>query len=283
MVLGHNADMGLVTLTTDTSAGATLDFDRRTKLSLAGSSSGAKFLEEFWPADPSRRAIFQPEPGCSSPTFRGSYADVLSLAAPMTNTAASWLRDGGGSPRSFAIDLSRDSKGINKTHFSWHPYHVLPDRKHGYEVRMTHEAMSTIHAWTRRSERTAGDRVETGGVLFGQVDEFLKVVWIDEVSGPPPDSEASPGGFVCGTQGVAAMHQEKLNRTSGSVNFVGMWHTHPKALPVPSRTDLGAMAQLLADKETFQGRSFLMLIVGGTSNRPIISAGLFMRSDYDPA
>lgn len=281
LVLGHNADRGLMTLTTDISVGATLDFDRRTKLAMAENRNGASFLEEFWPADPSRRVIFQPEPGCSSPTFRGSYADVLSLVAPMTNTAAGWLRDGGGSPRSFAIDLSHESTGRCEARASWHPYHLLTDCNHGYEVRITHEAMSAILTWTRRSERTAGDRVETGGVLFGQVDEFLKVVWIDEVSGPPPDSEASPEGFVCGTQGVAELHQEKLNRTSGSVTFVGMWHTHPKALPIPSGTDLGAMAQLLADKETFQGRSFLMLIVGGTSKRSIISAGLFARGDYD--
>ncbi|MDO1585606.1 ThiF family adenylyltransferase [Rhizobium oryzicola] len=283
MVVGHNGDMGLMILTTDKSAGATLDFDRRTKLALADRTSSAKFLEEFWPADPTRRAIFQPEPGCSSPTFRGSYADVLSLVAPMTNVAADWLREGIGLPRSFAIDLSADSKCRSEARASWRPYHVLPDSKHGYEVRITQEAMSAILTWTRRSERTAGDRVETGGALFGQVDEFLKVVWIDEVSGPPPDSEASREGFVCGTQGVAMMHKEKLSRTCGSVTFVGMWHTHPKALPIPSRTDLGAMVQLLADKETFQGRSFLMLIVGGTSGRPILSAGLFLRGDYDQA
>jgi|TARA_R110002124_G_scaffold138285_3_gene301655 hypothetical protein len=59
-----------------------------------------------------------------------------------------------------------------------------------------------------------------------------------------------------------------------------MWHTHPKALPNPSRTDLGAMQMLLSDKDTFQGRSFLMLILGGTSKRPILSAGLFERGDY---
>ena len=283
MVLGHNADMGLMTLTTRNSAGATLDFDRRTKLALAGSNGDAKFLEEFWPTDPTRRAIFQPEPGCSSPTFRGSYADVLAISAPMTNIAAGWLREGDGSPRAFAMDLSSQSKSKGEAHTSWHPYQVLPDSKHGYEVRITHDAMSAILTWTRRSERTAGDRVETGGVLFGQVDEFLKVIWIDEVSGPPPDSEASPEGFVCGTQGVAAVHQEKLTRTSGSVTFVGMWHTHPKALPIPSHTDQGAMMQLLADKETFQGRSFLMLIVGGTSKHPIISAGMFKRGDYDQA
>ncbi|UIK04765.1 ThiF family adenylyltransferase [Neorhizobium galegae] len=282
MVLGHNADMGLMTLTPGNSVGASLDIDRRTKLSLSGHAGGAKFLKEFWPTDPSRRELFQPEPGCSSPTFRGSYADVLALSAIMANVGAGWLREGCDLPRAHAIDLSHNSKKRPEVQLIWQPYLVLQDGIHGYEIRVTREAMAVILAWTRRSERTQNDRTETGGVLFGQVDEFLKVVWVDEVSGPPPDSHASPEAFVCGIEGVAALHQEKLTRSTGSVTFVGMWHTHPTALPTPSRTDLGAMQQLLGDKKAFQGRSFLMLIVGGTSKRPIISTGLFERGDYAP-
>lgn len=280
MVLGHNADMGLVTLTPQNAVGANLDIDRRTKLGLATHRAGAKLLEEFWPKNPNRRVLFQPEPGCSSPTFRGSYADVLALSAIMTNVVAAWLRAGGALARAYAIDQSGSAGKQPVVELAWEPYIVMQDGIHGYQVRISREALATMLTWTRRSERTQADRTETGGILFGQVDSFLKVIWIDEVSGPPPDSEASPEAFVCGTEGVAAMHQEKLGRSSGSITFLGMWHTHPKAAPTPSRTDLGAMKQLLGDKVTFQGRSFLMLIVGGTSKHPILSAGLFERVDY---
>jgi len=75
------------------------------------------------------------------------------------------------------------------------------------------------------------------------------------------------------------MHDEKEKRTSGSVTFVGMWHTHPRGLPEPSPTDLGAMRVLLQD-EMFLGRRFLMLIVGGTSDFPVASASVIERSDY---
>jgi hypothetical protein len=59
-----------------------------------------------------------------------------------------------------------------------------------------------------------------------------------------------------------------------------MWHTHPRGLPKPSPTDLGAMKELLQDGSSFLGRRFLMLIVGGTSHFPIASASVFERSDF---
>lgn len=281
MVLGHEADFGLMTLSAPGSPGMSFDLDRRAKLAFAGSPKGERFLREFWPTDAERRKPFQPEPGCSSPTFRGSYADVLGLSARMFNVASSWLSRDDAVSRTFAVDLSSTDDGPGReADLAWQPYHALAEGRHGYEIRMTRQALASMLSWTRRSERTRGSRDETGGVLFGQVDEFLKVVWVDEASPPPPDSEASPRGFACGTEGVLEAHDERLRRTSGSTGFVGMWHTHPGGLPIPSRTDLGAMRLLLARRDLFQGRRFLMLILGGNSRRPVLSADLFERSDY---
>jgi integrative and conjugative element protein (TIGR02256 family) len=285
MYLGHNADFGMMTLSTENAPGVSLDLDRRSKLAFANSTKGAAYLDEFWPTSATRRKLFQPEPGCSSPTFRGSFADVLGLTARMTNVAASWLSKGQAelTPRVFAMDLSGKGLAIGparEIEFAWQPDDVLQDNRHGYEIRLSRDARASLLSWIRRSERVSSDRTETGGVLFGQVDEFLKVIWIDEVSGPPPDSVASPAGFLCGTAGVEEMHDEKKKRTSGSVTFVGMWHTHPKGLPKPSLTDLRAMEELLQCGNSFLGRRFLMLIIGGTSDFPIASASVFERSDY---
>ncbi len=283
MAIGHNADVGLMTLVTDGHVGMSIDVDRQCKLALARSSRGQSFLEEFWPTDTDRRRPFQPEPGCSSPTFRGSYADVLGLTARMTNMAASWLYSDALGPRAFVFDVSAGGLMADRPReleFTWRPYRLLNDRRHGYEIRVGHEANAAILAWIRRSERVEGKRVESGGTLFGEVDELLKVIWIDEVGGPPPDSVASPVGFRCGTVGVHEMNAEKATRTSGSVSFVGMWHTHPLGLPNPSGTDLDAMQQLLGAEASYLGRRFLMVIVGGTSSRSIVSGSVFQRSDY---
>lgn len=111
--------------------------------------------------------------------------------------------------------------------------------------------------------------METGGILFGHT-AFLKIIWVDEISGPPPDSLQSCEAFVCGTAGVSEMNDEKEKRTRKSVSFVGMWHTHPLGIPLPSNTDLGAMANLLTGGQ-FQAKRFLMGIAGGDSSRPLIS------------
>lgn len=283
MALGHNADFGLMTVAPRGSVGLSIDLDRRAKIALSGTSNGGAVLEEFWPSSPERRQPFQPEPGCSSPTFRGSYADVLGISSRMTNVAATWLAKAAPFPRMFAMDLSGGgiaSGPARELEFAWRPYATLPEARRGYQVRITDEAMKSILTWVRRSERTHRDKTETGGVLFGQIDEFLKVIWIDEASGPPSDSRASPTLFLCGTMGVKELTVEKVERTRGSTNFVGMWHTHPQARPDPSRTDLASMQLMLQDDTYFEGRNFLMLIVGGTSRIPAIAAGLFRRSDY---
>jgi integrative and conjugative element protein (TIGR02256 family) len=283
MTLGHNADIALMTLATSRSAGMSLDVDRRSKIAFANSTRGMPFLDEFWPASADRQRIFQPEPGCSDPTFRGSAADVLGLTSRLFNVGATWLSEG-EQPRHrcYAFDLSNRRPKTRlpaELEFEWPPDDVLTDLRHGYRLRFSRAARTAILSWVRRSERVHGARVETGGILFGETDEFLKVIWIDEASGPPPDSTASEVGFVCGVQGVQDLHAEKTKRTRGSVRFIGMWHTHPGGVPIPSHTDRTAMARLLRGDD-FLGRRFLMLIVGGTAANPVVSGNVFERSEY---
>src|SRR3989442_10631927 len=104
-----------------------------------------------------------------------------------------------------------------------------------------------MHAWKIRSERKVGEHVETGGLLFGERDDLLRVIWVNEVLGPPSDSKASETAFVCGTQGTAEASVEKSERSRGSLQFVGLWHTHPDSIPLPSGTDFAAARKLLRE------------------------------------
>jgi integrative and conjugative element protein (TIGR02256 family) len=153
---------------------------------------------------------------------------------------------------------------------------VFLDDRQGYQIRMTTTARNVLLGWVRAARRRLGPTVETGGLLFGQIDDFLKVVWIDEVSGPPPDSLASPAGFLCGVVGTAELNAEKSKRTRGSVRFIGMWHTHPYGRPRPSCTDLRAMSTLWKLPD-FTARHFVMLIVGGSEGRYHMAGYLFAR------
>lgn len=284
MALGHNGDIALMTLATSASPGMSLHVDRLSKIAFANSSQGKGFLDEFWPVSADRERLFQPEPGCSDPTFRGSAADVLCLTSRMFNVGATWLSEA-EQPRHrcYALDLSNRRPKARlpaELEFDWAPNDLLTDLRHGYRLRLGRSARTAILSWVRRSERLRGPRVETGGILFGEADEFLKTIWIDGASGPPPDSIASEEGFVCGVEGVQDLHAEKTKRTRGSVRFVGMWHTHPGGMPIPSGTDRAAMAKLLGGDE-FLGRQFLMLIVGGTTANVVISGNVYKRSEYE--
>ncbi|MET4114782.1 proteasome lid subunit RPN8/RPN11 [Bradyrhizobium sp. JR1.5] len=283
MALGHKADQALMTMGVHGAPGITLDIDRRAKIALSNLAKGKQVLDEFWPISPDRTRLFQPEPGCSSPTFRGSATDVMALTAQMTNVASRWLAD--PSPavsRARSFDLTgQRAGGLREFEFDWPSDVILPDGRNDYQVRVSQAALSGMRSWMRRSERVNGRRVETGGILFGHTDEFLKIIWVDEISGPPPDSTQSAAAFICGTAGVSEMNAEKIKRTRKSVAFVGMWHTHPGGIPLPSHTDYSAMVNLLTGDE-FQAKRFLMIIIGADSSRPLISGTVFERADYRP-
>jgi integrative and conjugative element protein (TIGR02256 family) len=280
LVLGHRADMALMTYSVPGAHGVTTDIDRRAKIALAGAVTGRVMLDEFWPSRGRATNLFQPEPGCSDPTFVGSAADVYGLSASMVNVLSRWLRESKTDERRAytlaAPGAMPKSKFSPEHEFTWPADFVLLDDRQGYQIRMTTTSRNVLLGWIRAARRRMGPTVETGGLLFGQIDDFLKVVWIDEVSGPPPDSLASPAGLVCGVAGTAELNAEKSERTRGSVRFIGMWHTHPYGRPRPSCTDLRAMSKLWKLPD-FTARHFLMLIVGGSEGWYHMAGHLFAR------
>ncbi|OAJ52494.1 hypothetical protein A6V36_13885 [Paraburkholderia ginsengiterrae] len=283
MAVGHRADAGLMTLARSNGPGVALDLDRRMKLAFANAPSARMLLDEFWPTDARASRLFQPEPGCSDPTFVGSASDIAVLTGRMLNVAAGWLASGTDEhARGFGMQPSEAPRvradEPPEAEYSWPSDDVLVDPRHGYQIRLAPAAKSAMLGWMRKSERMWGPTPETGGILFGEIDRFLKIVWITAVSGPPPDSQASPVGFICGTRGVAEMNAEQTSRTRGSVAFIGMWHTHPGSQPDPSHTDRSAMVRLFEGTD-FQAHQFLMLIVGGSAKAPLIAGNVFDRDD----
>ena len=135
-----------------------------------------------------------------------------------------------------------------------------------------------MHAWVRRSERLAPG-AETGGLLFGERDDALRVLWVSDVLGPPPGSEASPHGFVCGTAGVDEATAAIRKRSRGASRPVGMWHTHPGSAPAPSPTDFEAMTKIIASADRSLPKQ-LLVIVGDTSPQHMVGAFIYDR--YKP-
>jgi integrative and conjugative element protein (TIGR02256 family) len=138
-----------------------------------------------------------------------------------------------------------------------------------------------MQAWARRSAKDFGEKAETGGVLFGGRDNACRVIWVSEVIGPPPDSDSSHDHFICGIHGVAEANEEKRRRTRGSVQYIGMWHTHPTSPPIPSATDFMAMHKLVSVDGPATPKH-LLLILGSGPEQPLgqLSGFLFSKADF---
>jgi NTE family protein len=158
--------------------------------------------------------------------------------------------------------------------FSYRTDRLIPIEAIGAEVRIAEGAWRNMNGWIARSARVLGPKVETGGLVFGEFDEAVNVLWVNEVVGPPPDSSASETQFECGTEGTLKANAEAKHRSRGAIAYLGIWHTHPISAPLPSATDYMGMAQILLEQGLQVSRQ-LLLIIGHTTTQAEVGAHLF--------
>ena len=273
MSVNDDASSAIATLSKAAHSGGVLDLNRRLKLEACRSSRLSELRDAFWPTRP-RSERFEPEPGCSEPTFVGSYADLAGHSARMLNAVARALSKPSGE-QTGAGWVFEDQGPIHA--FAWPPDHTLQEKGRGYQVRVSPKAVREMQAWARRSARTAGPTVETGGLAFGELNEAAGVLWVTEVEGPPPDSDAAEDHFTCGTAGMEVAANEKGERFRGSVACVGSWHTHPTTRAHPSPVDMEAVAQVLAPSAS-KRVTFVLLILSGSPDNPVLGAHAFRRT-----
>jgi integrative and conjugative element protein (TIGR02256 family) len=283
IVVDRQAERGFVVVAKPEHSGGTADVSRRAKIRITASHRLKAFAETFFSV-PAIDELFQPEPGCSDPTFIGSAADAEALTGTLLNLVAKDLAAEGFSASAHLVtqahvEVLADQQ--RQASFFWQPDLIHQDPQEGYEVRLARPAWKDIQAWIKQSARVRDADIETGGLLFGEMDDALKVVWVSEVIGPPPDSRFSRTHFECGIEGTRAINEKKADRSRDSVQFVGMWHTHPVSAPEPSPTDDRGTKKLFAFTTPSLLRSLLM-IVGYTAAEPEVGVYVYQRPNHTP-
>jgi integrative and conjugative element protein (TIGR02256 family) len=271
IVIGHDADRGLVTTNLPEATGAAADTFR--KVSLLTASKAAAWVDvgdDLFPATP-RTELFFPEPGCSSPTFVGSAAQTTALAGMMLHEALMVLRSAdlgslgttGEEQVSFASAVRMGAAAtLGTSRVSWPADLVQTDESGQFEVRVSGEALAEARAEVRRGARVRAPEIETGGMLLGAFDDATGIVYVDKLTGPPPDSYLSATYFHHGVEGTQERVDAEVKRTASTSGFVGFWHSHPSGRADPSPTDEQGMASIVAPDGTT--RRALMMIVGGS-------------------
>ena len=283
MMVGHLAQCGIVTISMPQYSGSNFDLFRKTKISTLKNSAYFHFADEFWPEKP-RQELFQPEPGCSDATFLGSDADVSALSACMINYAVRSIKND-EEFKAFSFLLMRpdhclyENNTDEKCLFKWKSDKVIEEAIEGYEVRIKEQAWNKICNYILKSRKKNNVYVETGGILFGQRDDVLKIIWIDEILGPPSDSLLSKRLFICGISGVKEKNEALSIETREAVQFIGVWHTHPNLPTQPSEIDINGMAKIVIESAPSTSKA-LLLIIGEDLANPQIGAYLFKKSDF---
>lgn len=273
------AEFGMVMTAMPRAGCGPLQLARRAKFAIFREGP-AVFVDAFWPKREDVK-LFQPEPGCSEPTFTGSAIDLAIHTSALLNLAIErieLLPADSSSADFIAAPSIRFPQRPSHRAFVFKPPSITTDGRNNFRVVIAPEAKQEMLAWIARNKRVRGEHVETGGLLFGAIDESLKTIWFDRASGPPPDSIASEENFVCGTEGTQALTEHHSRVSGRSSGFIGIWHTHPVSRPDPSTDDLSAMAQLLV-LERRPPRHTLMVIVGFAADKPQLAAYLFHRRD----
>lgn len=233
----------------------------KNKVCVAASYPG--IVEAFY-SERAAKDLFQPEPGCSDPTFVGSTADVAALVAQGLNLGVSAVVQA-GTKHGFSFGLQQFGTPAPE-----HLFVDIPELEHhlvsGYRVRISRQAYREMAAAIKQNGQLRSVAHETGGLLWGMWDDSIGVVWVNDASGPPPDSVHTPSQFQCGTEGTLAESKQRYDQSGGTSNFLGYWHTHPGMLPAQSGTDIGGMSTLVSALGLNQQRA-LMLIQGRTGGK----------------
>lgn len=100
---------------------------------------------------------------------------------------------------------------------------------------------------------------ETGGVLIGSFDMQRKVVYVVDTVLSPPDSKEWPTVYIRGCQGLKKKVEKIQRITTGMLDYVGEWHSHPGCGTTPSSDDMKAFEWLVEIMDVC-GQPVLMLI-----------------------
>jgi hypothetical protein len=255
--VGPSCENGIVRVADAGSREGPWATDRRAKLEM--SSEDLRHFDLLWPE--ASDGLFQPEPGCGDPTFRGSASECAAMAGTLLNLGLQLLSKLDGNHRSaFAVTGQQGHGFATRQRILENPKVISDSMSPGREVFIPRAVLATMDLEMQQMAKKAED-IETGGVILGEWCHLSNRIYVDRVTGPPVDSICSKDEFQCGIDGVDELSLKAQIETRGSCQLVGIWHSHPKGSANQSGTDFATMSDAVRQARP-STRQFLMLIRG---------------------
>jgi integrative and conjugative element protein (TIGR02256 family) len=108
----------------------------------------------------------------------------------------------------------------------------------------------------RRHRQLRWKQAEVGGQLFARFEGSR--ILVVEATGPRDGDRGTRASYVPDRRAEQA---EIAARHSLGLHYVGDWHTHPEAVPTPSRLDAASISECFA-KSTHDLNGFVFVSVG---------------------
>jgi integrative and conjugative element protein (TIGR02256 family) len=273
VIIDRNANGVISVVARPESYGSSWDLFRKAKIEILRSNLIKDVANGFYPLTEDNP--FQPEPGCSEPTFVGSAADSAGLSAIAMNQISYALQEADCTSCANIFVKPSAELESRSLRFSWQSDFLMTG--FSLETRIALSALKEMRGWIARSRRLHGRKIETGGLIWGEWDDAMNIVWVTDASGPPPDSIASAERFICGLKGTREEHEKRLRLSRHAVGYIGMWHTHPYSEPFPSSVDFSGMLQILTEGDLPPRRNML-IILGKDQANDVIGIYAFRRT-----
>lgn len=279
-VINHNATKAMIVYKSSNYRSGLMDIIRESKLKLC-EKNDKQWLLDFFTESGFKTKLFQPEPGCSDPTFIGSEADLNTLSGLLVNQGIKSLNV--EKEKSKVVFISQELDDKKQMHYDQFSFENNPDDKviedpiNGYKIILPLYIFNKIVNEIKKSDKIFNPPHETGGLLFGEWDDLSKVVYINEVSGAPPDSKSKSTHFECGVKGTKELNQKLKIKFKNSVYFVGLWHSHPFGSSQFSGED--KLSMQLVVTELSPPKSLLLIIAYNKDNHSL-GGFVFTKSQF---
>lgn len=160
---------------------------------------------------------------------------------------------------------SIDENGLPCGATEWHPSPISTfgpsDETANWKVLVSQSVLETLH-----DLRLNHAPDETGGYLYGGIDEYLSQIFVVAASSQPPDTIASPTYLQLGRWGQTPWEKSFVRRTKGRLAVVGTWHSHPSSAPIASNRDWKTVKGFVAE-DLLRALPTLMAITGAHEDR----------------
>jgi len=140
--------------------------------------------------------------------------------------------------------LRRSSKG------------VVFRRIEGGRLKIAKEPLLILETFIQDENK----KKEAGGVLLGRMIKNRKDIVIDSVSTPQKKDKRKRTFFKRNNEHQTIINEE-WEKSDGTCNYLGEWHTHPEAIPSPSGVDLKNWKKQLRNAK-YEGDTLFFIIVG---------------------